>query len=400
MPSENKSRIAILFHANLNDCKGQTNATLSRIKYLLKILPENIKTDAICTSYYYGKIFGIIRHKPTQENIKTRTIDGLQVNIEWRNFSLLDYLLKFKLHKSPIFQNRQIAPIINRLKEFDLISAHSFLAGEIALELYKKYSIPYCITWHGSDIHSMPFASDYFYFRIKEIIENASVNFFVSKALMHKSNEITEKGRKSVLYNGVSDIFSKYSDAKRCNIRESYALNKDNKIIAFVGNLIPVKNASLLPAIFKEILTLIQSGIEFWIIGDGSLRSAINDESIKLGISSDVKFFGDVPHSQMPDLMNCIDLLILPSKNEGLPLVTVEASKCGAMVIGSDVGGISEAIGKQNVVPLGDDFVKRFARRCIDALNGDYMFFTNDYLDWNKTALQELVIYSNLLNNR
>lgn len=400
MKIDKKKQIALLFHANLDNRKGQTNAALSRIKFLSEILPDNIIAETICTSDFYGKFLELLGRTKKQQRVKTREIEGTQINLEWINFSLIDYLLRYKLHKAPIFLNKRINHILNRLKSCDLISAHSFLAGEIALQLYRKYNIPYCITWHGSDIHSMPFESKYMFSEIREMIERASANFFVSKALLHKSEEITKKGHKFVLYNGCSEIFSKYDKDVRKKLRESKALNPENKIVAFVGNLIPVKNASLLPAIFKTIKDGFQGGLEYWIIGEGPLRRIIEDKSIEFGISSNVIFFGDVPHSQMPDIMNCIDLLILPSKNEGLPLVTVEAARCGAMVVGSNVGGICEAIGNKNVIPLGENFVKRFAGRCIDALNGDYTFNTADYLDWNKTAQQELRIYSDLLEKK
>ena len=65
-----------------------------------------------------------------------------------------------------------------------------------------------------------------------------------------------------------------------------------------------------------------------------------------------ISFFGNQPSPAMPDIMNCIDVLVLPSLNEGLPLVCAEAISCGAAVVGSDVGGIAEVIGSENVVPL------------------------------------------------
>ena len=70
----------------------------------------------------------------------------------------------------------------------------------------------------------------------------------------------------------------------------------------------------------------------------------------------------------MPALMNCVDVLVLPSLNEGLPLVCAEALKCGANVVGSDVGGIAEVIGHQNVVPHGPDFVPQFAKKVVAML--------------------------------
>ena len=65
-----------------------------------------------------------------------------------------------------------------------------------------------------------------------------------------------------------------------------------------------------------------------------------------------ISFFGNQSSPVMPDIMNCIDVLVLPSLNECLPLVCAEALSCGAAVVGSDVGGIAEVIGSVNVVPL------------------------------------------------
>ena len=396
--SNQMKKIAVLFHANLDDRKGMTNAAINRFKYLLDILPSCIKTDALCTSYYDSKFLRLIRRKSKTVGTKRRKVDGINIDVYYRKFTLIDYLLKFKFKLEPIFLNRQIPKISETLKNYDLVSAHSFLAGEIALDTFKRYGIPYCITWHGSDINSMPFESTVINNKIRRIIENAEVNFFVSKALREKSDEVTKCGKKVVLYNGYSRDFYRYDDTKRLSIRHEYCKNIRTKIVAFVGNLIPVKNADLLPDIFLNIKNEYHHPLEFWIIGDGFLRQAIEKRLVELGIRDDIKLFGNVIHSKMPDLMNCIDLLVLPSKNEGLPLVTVEAIQCGAMVVGSDVGGISEAIGKNNVISLGDDYEKRFANKCIASLNGVYDFYVNDELDWNKTVQHEMAIYSEILN--
>jgi len=70
----------------------------------------------------------------------------------------------------------------------------------------------------------------------------------------------------------------------------------------------------------------------------------------------------------MPELINCMDLIVLPSKNEGLPSVALESLACGVPMIGSDVGGISEAIGIENVVPLDADFVDNFSKLAVKRL--------------------------------
>ena len=70
----------------------------------------------------------------------------------------------------------------------------------------------------------------------------------------------------------------------------------------------------------------------------------------------------------MQDLLNSIDVLVLPSINEGLPLITVEALACGANVVGSRVGGIPESIGEDNAFALGDSFVDAISDRIVEML--------------------------------
>ena len=106
--------------------------------------------------------------------------------------------------------------------------------------------------------------------------------------------------------------------------------------------------------------------------------------------SIDVRFWGNMPSDEMPSIMNCVDLLLLPSLNEGLPLVCAEAIRCGASVLGSDVGGISEVIGKDNTVPLGDGFVERLSVKAVSMLEEPVIQEIPSQLDWKATAAKEL----------
>ena len=137
-----------------------------------------------------------------------------------------------------------------------------------------------------------------------------------------------------------------------------------------------------------------------------------------------IRFFGNQPSPAMPDIMNCIDVLVLPSLNEGLPLVCAEALSCGAAVVGSDVGGIAEVIGSENVVPLvspydnwspsdnvpppgphseglsrpyDDSFVNGMAEKVVAALMGQTpsQALPPD-ISWSRTAAQELAALKSL----
>jgi glycosyltransferase involved in cell wall biosynthesis len=71
--------------------------------------------------------------------------------------------------------------------------------------------------------------------------------------------------------------------------------------------------------------------------------------------------------------MNAMDVMVLPSREEGFGAVVIEAQACGTCVIGSSNGGIPEAIGfPEYVVKEGDQFEERFAKRVVEVLKEGY----------------------------
>ena len=201
-----------------------------------------------------------------------------------------------------------------------------------------------------------------------------------------------KNNNKELLYNGVSEIFIQYSDELREEFRKQLGA-LDKKVIAFVGGLLGIKNILLLPEIFNVVNSKYNKEMEFWIIGDGKLRKALQIKLDEYKITN-YKLWGNQPVEKMPEFMNVIDVLVLPSKNEGLPLVTIEALACGANVVGSNVGGISEAIRKENVCDLNENFVENISNRIVEMLEGDVIQNLDNKFSWKETAKKENEIYS------
>ena len=132
------------------------------------------------------------------------------------------------------------------------------------------------------------------------------------------------------------------------------------------------------------------------MVGDGKLRGEI-EPAMKNDPDIDVRFWGNFPAEEMPSVMNCIDLMILPSLNEGLPLVCAEAIRCGADVIGSDVGGISEVIGSENVIPLDKNFVNAISLQAVRRLLNPTNQVVPSELSWYSTAAEELALINEVV---
>lgn len=383
-------KVAILFAANIYNKKGLFNAAHNRIKHLKEIASYDV--DAFIVSSYIPDWLIKIKGGTVQERPSSTIIDGVNYKILWYRNSLIDYFLYHYLHIGAYFKKGIFKKIASSLKGYNLIEAHSG-TNDIAVFNNEIYGTPYCLTWHGSDIHTEPFKNESVKKNTAYQIKHAAYNFFVSKKLMETSELIAFTKNKCVLYNGADKRFRRLSDAERIALRNK--LNANNrKIVGFVGNLIPIKNIMALPAIFKDVYGQ-QKNVEFWIIGNGPLQKSLAAQTTDIPM----RFWGNQEPSKIPELMNCIDVLVLPSLNEGLPLVTVEALNCGCNVVGSNVGGIPESIGKDSCVDLSDSkFTQKFADKVLQYLeNPVEKQHTLEQFDWMKTANIENGVIKNIL---
>lgn len=78
------------------------------------------------------------------------------------------------------------------------------------------------------------------------------------------------------------------------------------------------------------------------IAGDGDLKGALQQEARDLGIADNVVFCG--PRKDIPELLKLLDIYVLPSKWEGLPMVILEAMAAGCPVVATNVGGNATAV--------------------------------------------------------
>ena len=388
--------IAIIFNGDIHDRKGYTNAVLERAKRLSA--SGNYSVDIYCLGSYDHWLVRKLRHSAKSKFEDCVEVDGLTIKMIWLPFSLIDYIFSIKMNMGRLVEPLLIRMVANRFKNYDLICAHSTVPGELALRVNRMYGVPYTTTWHGSDIHTSPFINRSYRALVTKIMRRAHANLFVSKALCEMAHKLNSKiPNADISYNGASAKFCRLTAEERIAVRSRCGVKRGERVVGFVGGLVPVKNADKLPEIFQYIAKSCER-VKFWIIGDGKLRDAIES---KLRVETpmiDCKLFGNQPTSIMPELMNCIDLLVLPSKNEGLPLVTVEALRCATNVVATNVGGISEVIGSENVVDRGDDFVDRFGYRCVAVLNNkESAPELPKQFDWDVIVKKEIDIYNKIL---
>lgn len=384
-------RIAIITEGNSAETGGIVNFICEEALQLKKRESEVLSSDVYMVRILPSRLLRwllIILKRIKQETHLYSDIrdsffdkDGVRFNNIWIKENVFGFFIRTKItHQS--FTRKNLKKILDSLKSYDYVIAHKPQCHVVGLNLWNCYHIPFGAFWHGSELGINAFLSKSSFKQTKKVLETAHDNFFVSKALMNIADGITEEGRKKVIYTGPSDMFYKYTQEEKNELRKRFGVPKDAIVIAYAGHLVELKNVMMLPSIFQCIQKKCkEKRILFWIIGHGELetqlRSTLNNTDVSY------RMFGNVPAPEMPDYMNCVDVLTLISKKEGLGLVCLEALKCGAKVFGSLVGGIPEAIGENNCVPLDENFVDNYSNLVAEYIKGGGGIYYNECFTWS-----------------
>jgi glycosyltransferase involved in cell wall biosynthesis len=113
--------------------------------------------------------------------------------------------------------------------------------------------------------------------------------------------------------------------------------------ILFAGRLDPVKRPLILADIARALLALRKNrDFRFVVAGDGPEEAPLRRRLRRFGLDSLFEFSGHVP--DLAPFLADADLLIVPSRNEGIPLVILEALASGRPVVASNAGAIGEVL--------------------------------------------------------
>lgn len=391
-----RMKLAILTAGSSTHTKGIMNFVCEEARQMKKKESKDFSCDVYMIREkptrllnFFLRIKGKGVAKATDEGQPTFPVDGVCFHNIWIREGLLSFLVRTKVLHHP-FSKNNIKLVTDTLKSYNHIITHKSACQFIGLELFKKYNIPFAAFWHGTELASTTFSNKYSYRLTQKILKNAQSNFFVSKSLQQIAATITDVHNGHVIYTGPSEMFYEYSSEKKEELRAGFGVAKGDVVIAYAGNLIPVKNVLKLPSLFKCIQEKCpEKRFKFWIIGNGELEKELKEQLDLSGVP--YTMHGKVQPNKMPDYMNCIDALLLISKKEGLGLVCLEAMKCGANTFGSLAGGIPEVVGKEHCVALDDNFVENLSRIIAMSIrNKEKRSYPGDIFSW-ETAISQVL---------
>ena len=226
--------------------------------------------------------------------------------------------------------------------------------------LARRLGIPYVVKVHGTDLNVK---AQHALLRpqIRYALQGAQAVVAVSQALADKAVALgVEPSRVHVLYNGVEQNL--FSPGPRSEARERLKLPQDERLLLYVGNLKDSKGCLDLIEAFPHVLTT-HPDTRLLFIGTGPCKDALLQRAAALGCADRVQLVGAIEHFALGDWFRAADLLCLPSHNEGVPNVVLEAMACGTPVVATRVGGIPEVLPNHAgiLVPVRDRIALRGA---------------------------------------
>ena len=350
-------KICVLLECNLSHLRGTFMAIHNRMKYYMK--DSSLEVSLYNFRHYYDTLSNLVKGNKPIEKKNDFYYEGIHYHCLYYKRSYIDYICRSISNYQTTIEVGRIKQYSNLFRDYNLIFAHSLYTGLLAADIKNKYDIPYVMMWHGSSIHTAPFKNQTIYKLTSKVLTESNHNFFVSKELMDTAEMIASNSiSKSVSLNGVdTEEFYRYKDDRISSVSKKLLVDRSLFNIAFIGNYLPIKNVQYLPKLFNSIYMDYKDTF-FHIIGTGPFKEDFAN------INLPVRFWGNQRPSDMPDIYNCMDLIVQPSFNEGLPMTCLESLACGTSYIGSRVGGIADVAGVDNTIPVTPSFEEDFAKKC------------------------------------
>ena len=168
------------------------------------------------------------------------------------------------------------------------------------------------------------------------------------------------------IHNAVDIDTFRFNTEDRQQIRRELNISDKTKVIGFVGRLIDQKNVLFLPDILARIKANSDVDVVMMIIGEGKQKKQLTDKLEQLNLQNSVLVLGD--RADVSRYYNAMDVFVLPSLYEGLPIVMVEAQVSGLPCLVSDtITSESDISGNVTFLPVND--VDKWSEAVCDKLS-------------------------------
>lgn len=303
----------------------------------------------VLTSYYRGL---------AREEEK----DGYRIFRIWTLRRYVERCSPFEMAVFALSAIFNLKRVVNLKRPEIIIAFFGIPCGPAAWWAKKRFAIPYLISLRGGDVpgFSPQELRIYHFFTapvIRYLWKEAAVVVANSQGLKKLAGRTYLEKEILVVPNGVdTDLFCPASDQK-----------KDGQKILSCGRMRRQKGFSYL----IEALADLPDKMTLELVGDGPLRGELEALAKRLGLQERITFTGWLSQEELIEKYRQANIFVLPSLDEGMPNVLLEAMACGLPVVATDVAGSCELVSPGINGLLAQPKDKRSLREAIERVLSD-----------------------------
>lgn len=299
---------------------------MEKIK-ILQVVPSLSRTNGVAE--YICNYFG---------NIDKEKFEFTFLVLNKRDESRYNWILSKKGKISELFKEKNIFKYLYKLNKFfkenkfDIVHCHVANYGFFILYFAKKYNVKVRI------IHSHATMSGE---TIIKQLRNNILTFFTKKfaninfACSEKAgNFMFKKDEYTVINNAIEIEKYAFSDKYRHEIRSEICANENDIVLGTIGRFCKQKNQLFLLDVLENLKNNSNKNYKLLLVGNGVLEGVIREEVINRKLEDDVIILTN--REDTYKIYSAMDIFLLPSLYEGLPVVGIEAQANGLPIIFSN----------------------------------------------------------------
>lgn len=214
--------------------------------------------------------------------------------------------------------------------EYTVIHVHQDCLSSVILKAAKKHGVPIRLAHSHCSSQDKNLKYPIKLFCMRSIPKYATQLF----ACGQKAGDWMFRGAPYTVLNNAIDAKQYVYDASAAQtLREQLGISNNDLVIGHVGRFMPQKNHDFLIDIFKALLDRVPQA-KLLLVGGGDLMDNIRSKVRDLALEGSVIFTG--VRSDIPALLQVMDVFVLPSLYEGLPVTLIEAQASGLPCVISD----------------------------------------------------------------
>lgn len=241
-------------------------------------------------------------------------------------------------------RNKSVKGYYKGLKAFfsqhahEYVAVHQHVSALIAIEplcYARKYGIAVRVVHAHNSSYAGHWAHGILHRMVRPFVTHHATHFIgcSDKAIDWMYKTSGAHGRAEMIRNGVDVNAFAYDEAVRVAKRAELNIDDDTLVWGHIGRFVTAKNHFFLIDIFNAF-HMQHPRSRLLLLGDGELMSSVRERVDALHLGDSVTFMG--VRGDIPQLMQAMDLFVMPSLYEGLPVSLVEAQSAGLLTVVSD----------------------------------------------------------------